>query len=122
MEVGADRTTVLEMNDAAPGGTRDLDAAVADMLDFFDRFDMEKYGTDGAPLHDPCVIAYLLEPDLFAGRRCHVAVATDEGPTIGMTLVDWWDVVPDQPNATVMRDMDSDRFFALLVERIGRLA
>jgi purine nucleosidase len=95
--------------------------AVAGMLDFFDRYDMEKYQTDGAPLHDPCVIAYLLEPDLFSGRECHVAIATDDGPTIGMTLVDWWDVTPDPPNATVMRDVDADRFFALLVDRIGRL-
>ena len=95
--------------------------AVAGMLDFFDRYDMEKYDTNGAPLHDPCVIAYLLEPDLFAGRNCHVAIATDDGPTIGMTLVDWWDVTPGEPNAMVMREVDADRFFALLVERIGRL-
>ncbi len=94
---------------------------VAGMLDFFDRHDTEKYGTDGAPLHDPCVVAYLLEPDLFSGRECHVAIATDEGPTIGMTLVDWWDVTPGEPNATVMRHVDADRFFALLVDRIGRL-
>ena len=67
------------------------------------------------------MIAYLLEPDLFSGRRCHVAIATDDGPAIGMTLVDWWDVTPDPPNAMVMRHIDSDRFFALLVERIGRL-
>ena len=95
--------------------------AVAGMLDFFDRYDMEKYGTEGAPLHDPCVIAYLLEPDFFEGRMCHVAIATDDGPAIGMTLVDWWDVTPDEPNAMVMRHIDADRFFALLVERIGRL-
>ena len=43
------------------------DAAVA-LLEFFERFDEEKYGTDGGPLHDPCVIAYLLKPELFKGR------------------------------------------------------
>jgi purine nucleosidase len=95
--------------------------AVAGMLDFFDRYDVEKYEIEGAPLHDPCVIAYLLQPELFSGRKCHVAIATDDGPTIGMTLVDWWDVTPDPPNAMVMRHVDADRFFALLVERIGRL-
>ena len=56
-----------------------------------------------------------------AGVEVHVAIATDDGPAIGMTLVDWWDVTPDEPNAMVMRDIDADRFFALLVERIGRL-
>ena len=95
--------------------------AVAGMLDFFDRYDMEKYGTDGAPLHDPCVIAYLLEPDLFGGKACHVEIVTDNGPALGMTVIDWWGVTKNAPNTTVMRDVDADRFFALLVERIGRL-
>ncbi len=40
--------------------------AVAEMLEFFERFDESKYGTDGGPLHDPCVIAYLLKPELFS--------------------------------------------------------
>jgi len=94
--------------------------AVAGMLDFFDRYDMEKYGSDGAPLHDPTVIAYLLEPGLFSGRDCHVAIALD-GPAAGMTLIDWWGVTGNEPNATVMRDVDADAFFALITERIGRL-
>jgi purine nucleosidase len=94
--------------------------AVAGMLDFFDRYDTEKYGSDGAPLHDPTVIACMLEPGLFAGRDCHVAIAL-EGPAAGMTLVDWWGVTGNDPNATVMRDIDADAFYALITERIGRL-
>ena len=52
-------------------GTR-VGTATAEMLEFFERFDEEKYGTDGGPLHDPCVIAYLLKPELFKGRNCNV--------------------------------------------------
>src|SRR3546814_5558516 len=52
-------------------GTR-TGAAAAAMLDFYERFDMEKYGAEGGPLHDPCVIAYLLQPGLFAGKDCSV--------------------------------------------------
>ena len=48
-------------------GTR-VGIATAQMLEFFERFDEEKYGTDGGPLHDPCVIAYLIKPMLFMGR------------------------------------------------------
>ncbi len=95
--------------------------AVAGLLGFFERHDVDKYGMAGAPLHDPCVIAYLLDPSLFAGRRCHVEIATAPGPAMGMTVVDWWGVTGEEPNATVMRDVDADGFFALLVERIGRL-
>lgn len=95
--------------------------ATAQMLEFFERFDEEKYGTDGGPLHDPCVIAYLLKPGLFKGRSCNVTVETASELTMGMTVIDWWGVTKRQKNALVMRDIDSDGFFALLTERLGRL-
>ncbi|MCV0394986.1 MAG: nucleoside hydrolase [Rhizobiaceae bacterium] len=101
-------------------GTRPA-VAVAEMLEFFERFDERKYGTDGGPLHDPCVVAWLLKPDLFSGRACNVMVETGSELTMGMTVVDWWDVTGREKNATVMRDIDADGFFALLTERIGRL-
>ncbi|MER9052999.1 MULTISPECIES: nucleoside hydrolase [unclassified Mesorhizobium] len=101
-------------------GTR-VGTATADMLEFFERFDEEKYGTDGGPLHDPCVIAYLLKPKLFKGRNCNVSVETASELTMGMTVIDWWGVTKRPKNAMVMRDIDHDAFFALLLERLGRL-
>lgn len=101
-------------------GTKVGDATAA-LLDFFERFDEEKYGTDGGPLHDPCVIAYLLRPGLFKGRHCNVTVETGSELTMGMTVIDWWGVTDRPKNATVMRDIDADGFFALLTERLGRL-
>lgn len=95
--------------------------AVAEMLEFFERFDESKYGTDGGPLHDPCVIAYLLDPELFSGRHINVTVETTSELTMGMTLADWWGVTNRPTNATYIRDVDHEGFFALLVERIGRL-
>ena len=95
--------------------------AVADMLEFFERFDEQKYGTDGGPLHDPCVIAWLLKPELFAGRFCNVTVETSSELTMGMTVADWWGVTKRPKNVTFMRDIDHDGFFDLLIERIGRL-
>jgi purine nucleosidase len=101
-------------------GTKVGDATAA-LLDFFERFDEQKYGTDGGPLHDPCVIAYLLKPDLFKGRYCNVTVETASELTMGMTVIDWWHVTGREPNATVMREIDDEGFFQLLTERIGRL-
>ena len=95
--------------------------ALVEMLDFFERFDVEKYGSDGGPLHDPTVIAYLLKPELFAGRNCNVEVETTSPLTVGMTVVDWWQVTGREHNAMVMKDVDADGFFALLTERVGRL-
>jgi len=95
--------------------------SVAGMLDFYDRWDMEKYGLPGGPLHDPTVIAFLLKPELFAGKEVAVEIETAPGPTQGMTIVDWWGVTDDEPNAMVMNEIDADGFFDLLVERIARL-
>lgn len=95
--------------------------ATAGMLDFYDRWDMEKYGTEGGPLHDPTVIAYLLDPAMFTGKQVSVEIETAPGPTQGMTVVDWWGVTGNEANALVINEVDADRFFDLLVDRIGRL-
>ena len=95
--------------------------ATAEMLEFFERFDENKYGTDGGPLHDPCVIAYLLKPELFSGRHINVTVETASELTMGMTVADWWGVTGREKNVTYIRDVDHEGFFRLLVERIGRL-
>ncbi|MEM8578268.1 MAG: nucleoside hydrolase [Pseudomonadota bacterium] len=95
--------------------------AVAQMTDFFERFDREKYGSAGAPLHDPCVTAYLIQPDLFTGRHINVEIETTSELTMGMTVADWWRVTDRPANATFMGDIDADGFFALLTERLARL-
>jgi purine nucleosidase len=96
-------------------------ASTAGMLSFAERFDIERYGMEGGPLHDPCVIAYLLEPEIFIGRSCNVEVETESELTMGTTVIDWWGATRRPKNAWVANDLDSDRFFDLLVERIGRL-
>jgi purine nucleosidase len=95
--------------------------AVAEMTDFFERFDREKYGSDGAPLHDPTVIAYLINPKLFTGRYVNVEVETKSDLTLGMTVADWWRVSDREPNAMFIGDLDADGFFDLLTTRLGRL-
>ncbi len=94
---------------------------VAEWTNFFERFDKEKYGSAGAPLHDPCVIAYLIAPDMFKGRHVNVEIETKSELTLGMTVADWWQVTDRAPNAMFMGDLDADAFFELLVTRIGRL-
>ncbi len=95
--------------------------AVAEMTDFFERFDREKYGSDGAPLHDPTVIAWLLAPRLFTGRFINVEVETQSKLTLGMTVADWWRVTDRAPNAMFIGDLDAERFFSILTERLARL-
>lgn len=101
-------------------GTR-VGHAVASWTDFFERYDMAKYGSQGAPLHDPCVIAYLLRPDLFQGRHVNVEIETQSDLTRGMTVTDWWRVTDRPANAMFMGSVDAEGFYALLTDRIARL-
>lgn len=95
--------------------------ATAELLDFFERYDEEKYGTDGGPLHDPNVIAWLLKPDLYKGRHINVAIETGSDLTRGMTVADWWRVTGREANCYFVRDVDDNRFFQLLLERLAAL-
>lgn len=108
-------------NDAFRAIGNRVGIAVAEMTDFFERFDKEKYGSEGAPLHDPCVTAYLINPNLFTGRHINVSIETESELTMGMTVADWWGVTDRVPNALFMGDIDADGFFALLHERMARL-
>lgn len=93
--------------------------AAAQWLDFFERFDVEKYGSEGGPLHDPNVIAYLLKPELYSGRHINVEIETESALTVGMTVADYWRVTDRPRNAVWMTDLDSDGFYELILERLA---
>jgi purine nucleosidase len=95
--------------------------AVAALLVSFERRRRSKFGTRATALHDPSVIAYLLDPKLFDGREVNVAIETESPLTIGMTVVDWWGVTRRQANARLMNKGNAAGFFDLLTEKLARL-
>ena len=94
--------------------------ATADMLSFFHRYDTKKYGSEGAPLHDPCTVAWLLQPELFRTQRCNVSVEKDSALTLGHTAVDFWHVTDRPDNVDWAYEVDADGFYDLLVDRLAR--
>jgi purine nucleosidase len=95
--------------------------ATAAMLRFSETFDRGKYGWPGAPLHDPNVIAWLIDPTIYEGRLINVTVETASELTRGMTVADYWRVTDRPANATFIRSADASRFYDLLAERLARL-
>ena len=95
-------------------------AAVCGMLDLYGSKNMAAYH-HGAPLHDPCVIAYLLQPELFEGREMRVDIDIAEGPCFGRTVCDVRGRSGRPANARVLERVDAGGFFALLTERLARL-
>jgi len=96
--------------------------ATAGMLSFFHRYDTEKYSSPGTPLHDPCTVAYLLQPDLFKTKLCNVSVETESELTIGHTAVDFWHVTDKPRNVNWAFDVDADGFYDLLTDRLARFS
>lgn len=93
--------------------------AVTQMLRFVEQFDMA-HGFEGFPLHDPTVIAYLLDPAMFEMRQGRISVALEAGVTHGMTVADWLMLDGAEPNASVALQIDADRYFGLIADRFAR--
>ncbi|GEC65454.1 pyrimidine-specific ribonucleoside hydrolase RihA [Raoultella terrigena] len=97
-----------------------LATIVAELLDFFMEYHKDaKWGFTGAPLHDPCTIAWLLKPELFTCVERWVGVETQGKYTQGMTVVDYYFLTGNQPNTTVLLDVDREGFVDLLAERLA---
>ncbi len=94
---------------------------VAELVDFFTVYHRETYGWDGAPIHDAVAVAHVLRPGLVETVARNVEVERESELCRGRTVVDLWRRTGRPANAHVGVDLDTDAFFDLLVERIGRL-
>jgi len=94
---------------------------VAELNVFFSRYHRETYGWDGAPIHDAVAIAHVVEPDLVETRLRNVEIELESELCRGRTVVDLWRRTDRPPNAHVGVELDAERFFDLLVERIASL-
>ena len=95
-------------------------ARIADLLEVYKVPYKKNYGWDGAAVHDMCAIAYLVDPTLFTVRPMGVVVDVNEGPSFGRTVCDARRRDPHWPIVDVALNVDADRLFDLLAERIAR--
>lgn len=94
-----------------------VSSAAAGMIRFYEQHDIDKYDIPGAPLHDPCVIAYLIDPTLFGGHESNVAVELCDEGEVGNTFATNDGGSP----AKILTDVDANAFFDLVVTRVGSL-
>ena len=93
----------------------------ADLMNFYSKFHRKLYEIDESPLHDPCVIAYLIDPSLFKGRFVNVEVEKESTLTRGKTVVDWLGATNRKPNCIVMNEVNHKNFFCLLKKELKLL-
>ncbi len=94
---------------------------LAGILQSYERYDVQKFGMEGGPLHDPCTITCAVFPELFQGRECHVDVETQSELTMGACVVDWWGTTGKNANALWITQVDSDGLFAQMAESLAVL-
>ena len=92
-----------------------------DLINFYSIFHKEKYDTTSSPLHDPCVIGYILNNKLFSGKKANLIVEENSELTMGQTVVDWLEVSTRTKNCLIVNDVDSDNFFKLLKDKFSLL-
>ncbi|MEL6939827.1 MAG: nucleoside hydrolase [Cyanobacteria bacterium J06598_1] len=109
-------TTPERLADIQAIGNPVSDAA-AGMLSFYGQHDLARYGLPGAPLHDPCVLAYLYNPDLFTTRKVDVSIETAGEHTLGRTVVDWYRK-GERSTIQVAETVDVEGVYQLLVDAL----
>ncbi len=93
--------------------------AFHDLLNFFDIYYSDpKWGFNGAPLHDPCTVSWLIDPSLFQSKIMNVDVETKGELTQGETVCDFYNLTGKRKNAKVLLDIDRDRFIQLIIDSL----
>jgi len=82
---------------------------------------LEAYAGGDPCLHDPCVIAHLVDPTLFAGVPAHVSVLCEPQAARGamVAAVNPRHLDGRTPNCTVITELDQERLFTLVLERLA---
>ena len=101
--------------------TGDVGAFVAELLDHFVGFHQDRFGWEGAPIHDAVTIAHLIDPTLVTTLPMNVQIETESALCSGRTVADRWSVTGLPANALVGLDIDRDRFVTMLVDRLQRI-
>ena len=99
-----------------------ISTTLAELMAFWDRNDVGRYGSRGGPLHDPLVIAYLLAPHLFQTEKARIFVEYESELCMGQTIADWYGKSGLAPNADIVTRVDAEGVIALFLERLARYA
>ena len=95
---------------------------LAELMAFWDRNDVRRYGSRGGPLHDPLVMAYILVPHLFETQKARVFVEYESELCMGQTIADWYGKSGLEPNADIVTRVDAEGVIAFFLERLSRYA
>jgi purine nucleosidase len=94
---------------------------VGELLEFFAETYKEAQGFEHPPVHDPCAVAYVIDPSVIAVRRAPLDVELTGTLTLGMTVADFRAPAPDDCTTQVAVDLDHEKFWSLIVDALERI-
>ncbi|SMG12912.1 uridine-preferring nucleoside hydrolase UriH [Agreia pratensis] len=94
---------------------------VGELLDFFASTYLEAQGFAHPPVHDPCAVAYVIDPSVMTVRKTPLDVELAGTLTLGMTVADFRSPAPDDCTTQVAVDLDTDKFWALIEDALRRI-
>ncbi|MCF3123569.1 nucleoside hydrolase [Streptomyces arenae] len=94
---------------------------VNELLDFFGAMYLEAQGFEAPPVHDPCAVAYVIDPSVMTVRKAPVDIELTGTLTLGMTVTDFRAPAPDDCHTQVAVDLDHQRFWDLVVDALERI-
>lgn len=89
------------------------------LMDFYSTRYRERFGFDGAPLHDPTTLAWLIDPSIVETKAMHVDVELRGEHTYGRTVCDYWCALGKPPNANVGVRLEVERFWDAICEALS---
>jgi purine nucleosidase len=94
---------------------------VGELLEFFGHTYREVQGFDAPPVHDPCAVAFVIDPSIMTVQRVPIDVELSGSLTLGMTVADFRAPAPDDCTTQVAVDLDTSRFWDLIVDALERI-
>ena len=101
-------------------GTATGDFVVA-LFDAFRKNYQDAQGFDNPPVHDPCAVAYLIDPTVFTTRKAPLDVELSGALTTGMTVADFRSPAPEDCTTQVAVELDFDKFWTMVVDAVKRI-
>ena len=94
---------------------------VGELLEFFAHSYKDQQGFDYPPVHDPCAVAFVIDPTVMEVRKVPLDVELTGTLTLGMTVADFRSPAPDDCTTQVAMNLDHGKFWALVVDALERI-
>ncbi len=93
-----------------------------ELLEFFAETYLRVFGFASPAVHDPCAVAWLIDPSIVPARHMRVDIETRAEFSYGRTICDVYGVTGRDPNADVAVDLEVDRFWDLMIGALASYA